>query len=126
MAGKDNFFKARMTDEQVQTLENIVKEIQADTPEANVTASSIARYALEKYVEDYRAKKDGRRIIIDIGVAHEQPEDLLRLFKIFSEFKDKVCAEENENIGYITTMILHGIMGIMPKALEKKYGKRDG
>ena len=81
--GKDNFFKVRMTDEQVQTLEGIVKEIQADTPEANVTASSVARYALEKYIDDYRAKKSGKNISITADISNQNLDDVIRLYQIF-------------------------------------------
>jgi len=36
-------------------LDAIIDELQAQMPEASVTTSSIARYALEKYVSDHIA-----------------------------------------------------------------------
>lgn len=94
MASKDNFFKARLTVEQAQTLENIVKEIKADTPEANVSASSIARYALEKYVDDYRAKKSGNKIIIEVSTQIATREEMQKLDSYISEAYDKACKIE--------------------------------
>jgi len=42
-------------------LDAIIDELQAQMPEASVTTSSIARYALEKYVNDHIAKRDGTK-----------------------------------------------------------------
>jgi len=36
---------------------------------SSVTTSSIARYALEKYVSDHIAKRDGTKILIEINTA---------------------------------------------------------
>lgn len=107
---KDNFFKARMTDEQIQTLESIVREIQADTPEANVTASSIARYALEKYIDEYRAKKNGNKIFIEINTQLIGREDMERLYNLMSDLYKKVKAEESEELSYIVCTIFQKIM----------------
>jgi len=46
-------------------LDAIIDELQAQMPEASVTTSSIARYALEKYVNDHIAKRDGTKILIE-------------------------------------------------------------
>src|SRR5665648_60059 len=98
MSGKDNFFKARMTDEQAQTLGNIVNEIQTDTPEANVTASSIARYALEKYIDDYRANKDGKAVLAKISIENLSSEDIRNLSVNLEEMAEDFKATGKENI----------------------------
>jgi len=53
-------------------LDAIIDELQAQMPEASVTTSSIARYALEKYVSDHIAKRDGTKILIEISTADAQ------------------------------------------------------
>ncbi|MCO5384433.1 MAG: hypothetical protein M0T74_09055 [Desulfitobacterium hafniense] len=99
--GKDNFFKARMTDEQVQTLEDIVKEIQADTPEANVTASSVARYALEKYIDDYRSKIDGTAIVSKISVEGITGSDIADLSVKLGDLMEEYKITGKENISEV-------------------------
>ena len=92
MAGKDNFFKARMTDEQAQTLEVIVKEIQEKTPGATVTASSIARYAMERYIDDYKAERDGTAIIARILLKDFRADD----FELLNNKLSKLSIEFDE------------------------------
>jgi len=43
---------------------------------ASVTTSSIARYALEKFVSDHIAKRDGTKIFIEISTADATEEDI--------------------------------------------------
>ena len=58
---KDSMLRVRLTQRQSDELDAIIDELQAQMPEASVTTSSIARYALEKYVSDHIAKRDGTR-----------------------------------------------------------------
>jgi len=37
-----------------------------------------------------------------------------------------VHTEESENVAYLADVIMRGIVKIMPKVLEKKYGKKEG
>ena len=46
---KDSMLRVRLTQRQSDELDAIIGELQAQMPEASVTTSSIARYALEKY-----------------------------------------------------------------------------
>ena len=57
--------------------------LQAQMPEASVTTSSIARYALEKYVSDHIAKRDGTKIFIEINTADATEEDIKNLYDLF-------------------------------------------
>jgi len=52
---KDSMLRVRLTKRQSDELDAIIDELQAQMPEASVTTSSIARYALEKYVSDHIA-----------------------------------------------------------------------
>jgi len=49
----------------------------------SVTTSSIARYALEKYVSDHIAKRDGTKIFIEVSTADATDEDI-RISTTFS------------------------------------------
>jgi uncharacterized protein YicC (UPF0701 family) len=108
-----------MTDKQVEALERIVEEIQADTPEANVTASSIARYALEKYIQDYMDKKHLEKIFIEICLYTVTKEELTKLYSLLSDLHKKVSEEEEDgsNVTFMLGIILHKIMS----ALMHKY-----
>jgi hypothetical protein len=116
VAAKDNFFKARMTDEQINTLDSIVKEIQENTPEASVTSSSIARYALEKYISDYRAKKSREKIFIEINTRGATKDDMASLNELFKEMLNK--AEQSGNI-VLTDMVGQIYFVIMDDFVQK-------
>jgi hypothetical protein len=72
---KDSMLRVRLTQRQSDELDAIIDELQAQMPEASVTTSSIARYALEEYVSDHTAKRDGTKIFIEITANH--PTDLI-------------------------------------------------
>ena len=55
---KNSMLRVRLTQRQSDELDSIIGELQTQMPEASVTTSSIARYALEKYVRDHIAKRD--------------------------------------------------------------------
>jgi len=65
-------------------MDAIIDELQAQMPEASVTTSSIARYALEKYVSDHIAKRDGTKIFIEISTADATDEDIKNLYDLLS------------------------------------------
>ena len=61
---KDSMLRVRLTQRQSDELDAIIDELQAQMPEASVTTSSIARYALEKYVSDHIAKREVPRFLL--------------------------------------------------------------
>ncbi len=65
---KDNFLKARLTEEQSRALASFVEKLQKECPAADVSVSSVARFALEKYVNDSLAQKSGASIITNFDV----------------------------------------------------------
>ena len=73
---KDSMLRVRLTQRQSDELDSIINELQAQIPEASITTSSIARYALEKYVIDHIAKRDGTKIIIEVSTADAADEDI--------------------------------------------------
>jgi len=80
---KDSMLRVRLTKRQSDELDAIIDELQAQMPEASVTTSSIARYALEKYVSDHIAKRDGTKIFIEISTADATEEDIKNLYTFF-------------------------------------------
>lgn len=126
MATKDNFLKARITDEQVQALDKIVKELQITTPEANVSASSIARYAIEKYINEYAAKKNGQKVFCSISLIGSTVDDIEKLYKYLSETHKKAIDDGNERVSYMILDVFQPVLAIMPQVLETKYGKKEG
>ena len=72
---KDSMLRVRLAQRQSDELDAIIDELQAQMPEASVTTSSIARYALEKYVSDHIAKRDGTKIFIEVSTADATEED---------------------------------------------------
>jgi hypothetical protein len=89
---KDSMLRVRLTQRQSDELDSIIDELQAQMPEASVTTSSIARHALEKYVNDHIAKRDGSKIFIEVSTAYATEEDINNLYtlpgKLFDESKD--------------------------------------
>src|SRR5690606_4334595 len=76
---KDSMLRVRLTQRQSDELDAIIDELQAQMPEASVTTSSIARYALEEYVSDPIAKRDCTKIFIEVSTAHATDEDIKNL-----------------------------------------------
>ena len=81
---KDSMLRVRLTQRQSDELDSIIGELQAQIPEASVTTSSIARYALEKYVSDHIAKRDGTKIFIEVSTADATDEDIKNLYDLLS------------------------------------------
>jgi len=70
-------------------------------PEASVTTSSIARYALEKYVSDHIAKRDGTKIFIEISTADATEEDIKNLYDLLSKLFDETKENYSPMVHYI-------------------------
>jgi len=97
---KDSMLRVRLTKRQSDELDAIIGELQAQMPEASVTTSSIARYALEKYVSDHIAKRDGTKILIEINTADATEEDIKNLYDLLSKLFDET--KENTHQWFIT------------------------
>ena len=96
MSRKDSMLRARLTQRQSDEWTHI-DELQAQMSEASVTTSSIARYALEKYVTLYRQVTEP--IFIEVSTADATDEDI-NLYDLISKMLD----EE----GITTDSSLHG------------------
>ena len=65
---KDNFLRARLSEDKQKELDLIVEELQAEQPAGNVTASSIARHALELYIDKHLNVNAGKKVYVEIDV----------------------------------------------------------
>jgi hypothetical protein len=96
-------------------------------PEASVTTSSIARYALEKYVNDHIAKRDGTKIFIEVDTSYATEADIKRLYDLLSKLHDQVKEQENGIVNNMLLEILGPVMMRMAKDLfPKKPAEVDG
>jgi len=73
---KDTMLRVRLTQRQSDELNAIIGELQNQMPEASVTTSSIARYALEKYVSDHIARRDGTKVFINVNTNYVTKEEI--------------------------------------------------
>ena len=106
---KDSMLRVRLTKRQSDELDAIIGELQAQMPEASVTTSSIARYALEKYVSDHIAKRDGTKIFIEINTAGATEEDIKNLYllsKLFDETKENYSSTVHYMVGEILEPVM--------------------
>ncbi|RXE57640.1 hypothetical protein [Acetivibrio mesophilus] len=125
---KDSMLRVRLTQRQSDELDAIIDELQAQMPEASVTTSSIARYALEKYVSDHIAKRDGTKIFIEVSTAHATEEDIKNLYDLISRLFDETKENYSPMVHYMVGEILEPVMMRMaslmkPKNLEVKAGE---
>ncbi len=98
---KDSMLRVRLTKRQSDELDSIIAELQAQMPEARVTTSSIARYALEKYVSDHIAKRDGTKIFIEISTADATEEDIKNLYDLISKLFDETKENYSPMVNYM-------------------------
>jgi len=103
---KDSMLRVRLTQRQSDELDAIIDELQAQMPEASVTTSSIARYALEKYVSDHIAKRDGTKIFIEISTADATEEDIKNLYDLLSKLFDETKENYSPTVHYMVGEIL--------------------
>ena len=109
-------------------LDSIIAELQTQMPEASVTTSSIARYALEKYVSDYIAKRDGTKIFIKIGTEGATDDGIKNLYNLVSKMLDDTKENYSQSVHYMVGEIFEPIMMRManimkPKKPEVKSGE---
>lgn len=125
---KDSMLRVRLTQRQSDELDSIIDELQAQMPEASVTTSSIARHALEKYVSDHIAKRDGTKIFIEVSTADATDEDIKSLYDLISKMLDDAKENYSQTVHYMTGEIFEPVMMRMaslmkPKKPEVKVGE---
>ena len=124
---KESMLRVRLTQRQSDELDTIVDELQAQMPEASVTTSSIARYALEKYVSDHIAKRDGTKIFIEISTADATDEDIKNLYDLLSKLFDETKENYSPTVHYMVGEILDPVMMKMARLMKlKKSGVKAG
>ena len=117
---KDSMLRVRLTKRQSDELDAIIDELQAQMPEASVTTSSIARYALEKYVSDHIAKRDGTKIFIEISTADATEEDIKNLYGLLSKLFDETKENYSQMVHYMVGEILEPLMMKMARLMKLK------
>ncbi|OQB24678.1 MAG: hypothetical protein BWY11_00900 [Firmicutes bacterium ADurb.Bin182] len=117
---KDSILRVRLTQRQSDELDAIIGEIQAEMPEASVTTSSIARYALEKYVSDHIAKRDGTKIFIEINTAGATDEEIKNLYDLISRLFDETKENYSPMVHYMVGEILEPVMMKMARLMKLK------
>jgi hypothetical protein len=117
---KDSMLRVRLTQRQSYELDAIIDELQAQMPEASVTTSSIARYALEKYVSDHIAKRDGTKIFIEISTADATDEDIKNLYDLISKLFDETKENYSPMVHYMVGEILEPLMMKMARQMKLK------
>ena len=117
---KDSMLRVRLTQRQSDELDAIIGELQAQMPEASVTTSSIARYALEKYVSDHIAKRDGTKIFIEVSTAHATDEDIKNLYDLLSRLFDETKENYSPMVHYMVGEILEPVKMKMARLMKLK------
>jgi len=117
---KDSMLRVRLTKRQSDELDAIVGELQAQMPEASVTTSSIARYALEKYVSGHIAKRDGTKIFIEISTADATEEEIKNLYDLLSKLFDEAKENYSPMVHYMVGEILEPLMMKMARLMKLK------
>jgi hypothetical protein len=112
--------RVRLTQRQSDELDFIIAELQAQMPEASVTTSSIARYALKKYVSDHIAKRDGTKIFIEVSTTDATDEDIKNLYDILSKLFDETKENYSPTVHYMVGEILEPIMMKMARLMKLK------
>lgn len=117
---KDNMLRVRMTKRQSAELDSIIDELQQEMPEASVTTSSIARYALEKYVSDHIAKRDGTKIFIEVSTSFATEEDIKNLYDLLSKMLDDAKENHSQAVHYMAGEIFSPVMMKMASLMKPK------
>jgi hypothetical protein len=94
----DYKLQVRIPQELADELFQTMKEKQEKMAGADVTVSSIARYALEKCVEDYRATKKCEKIFIPLNVASLSVDELKQFQDLLDMAGDKAKADGSAHI----------------------------
>ena len=90
------------------------------SPEASVISSSIARYALEKYVSDYIAKRDGTKIFIEVSTADTTDEDIKNIYNLISKTLDDAKENYSQSVYCMVGEIFEPIMMRMENIMKPK------
>ncbi|NMB95387.1 MAG: hypothetical protein GYA02_02065 [Clostridiaceae bacterium] len=117
---KDSMLRVRLTQRQSDELDAIIGELQAQMPEASVTTSSIARYALEKYVSDHIAKRDGTKIFIEVSTADATDEEIKNLYDLISKLFDETKENCSPTVHYMVGEIFEPVMIKMASLMKPK------
>ena len=117
---KDSMLRVRLTQRQSDELDAIIDELQAQMPEASVTTSSIARYALEKYVSDHIAKRDGTKIFIEVSTENATDEEIKNLYDLLSKLFDETKENYSPTVHYMVGEILEPLMMKMARLMKLK------
>lgn len=110
-----------MTKQQSDALDAIIEELQQQMPKASVTTSSIAMYALEKYVsEQHIAKRDGTKIYIEINTSLATEEDIKKLYDLLGKLFDETKENYSQAVHYMVGEIFSPVMMKMAKQMMPK------
>ena len=107
---KDSMLRVRLAQRQWDELGPIIDELQEQMPEASVTTSSIARYALEKYVSDHIAQRDDTKIFTEISTVDATDEDIKNLYDLISGLFDETKENYSSTVHYMVGVILEPLM----------------
>lgn len=118
--GKDSMLRVRLTQRQSDELDSIIDELQAQIPEASVTTSSIARHALEKYVSEHIAKRDGTKLFIEVNTAITSEEDIKTLYDLISKLFDETKENYSQTVHYMVGEIFEPVMMKMASLMKPK------
>jgi len=120
---KDTMLRVRLTQRQSDELNAIIGELQKQMPEASVTKSSIARYALEKYVGDHIAKRDGTKVFIDVNTNYASKEDIKTLYDIVGNLLEEAKENHTKAVHHMVGEIFEPIMMRMAIDMKSKGGE---
>lgn len=127
---KDNFFQARLSEELKADLDLLIEEENNKNPLSNVTVSSVARYALEKFVKEYIDERDGNKIHANIDTWQATSKDISTFIKLIKEVESNY-REQNPDPGdkvnrMFITLSLHLTKACMHKReLEKEKAEES-
>lgn len=120
---KDVMLRSRMSAKQMEVLDRIVLELQAQTPEANVSTSSVARYALEKYVDTYIAKRDETKLFAEINISEFIKKDFATLYKSFNGMYAQLEASESKTVAFALQSLGIAITNLYAYSMRPKKGE---
>lgn len=92
---KDTMLRARLTAKQMAVLDQIVAELQVQTPEASVSTSSVARYALERYIDTHIAKRDKTKLFVEINTSELSKDDIATMHEHVAGMLTKISESGN-------------------------------
>jgi len=107
----DYKLQVRIPQELADELFQTMKEMQEEMAGADVTVSSIARYALQNYVERYEAVKDGNKIFIPLDLTSLSVDELKQFQDLLDMAGDKAEADAGDKrIWWLFDYIAGGVL----------------